>query len=64
MIYPLSSSVFSLIVCVHALPACMTYVSLEIQWVFRRMTSTMQQIGANDSYKWKEGNLAAGFMPN
>lgn len=24
----------------------------------------MQQIGANDGYKWKEGNLAAGFMPN
>lgn len=28
IIYPLSSSVFSLIVCVRALPACMTYVSL------------------------------------
>lgn len=56
MIYPLRH--LSQNVCDWALFMCATVcLCLEIRRVFR------SQIGAN-GYKWREGNLAAGFVPN
>lgn len=51
--------IYLLHVCDWALFMCATVcLCLEIRRVFR------SRIGANDGYKWREGNLAAGFVPN
>lgn len=50
--------------CARALCVCMSvYPCLETRCVFRRNTSTMQQIWAKYGYKYGEGNLAAQFVP-
>lgn len=52
-------------VCVCALRVCGCVLPcVEFRRVFRRSTSTMQKIGANDGDRWREGNLAAGIVPN
>lgn len=71
MIYPASlprQAAFcpTLCVCVFVSVCVSTtvYPCVEFRRVFRRSTSTMQKIGASDGDRCREGNLAAGTVPD